>query len=410
VKISEQAGPIVSVTRYVRHLAVVSELVVAESSSVVRGRYTRPFVSISPNVLRESGYVQRASDGGLVFHAPDAEVIASDMFLHDHCFWVGNDPNDSTRTALHFQPAPHRRLADVAGVMWLDRQSAELRGISLTYTRIPLDIDAQQFKATLEFRRLPSGHRVVSQWAIKLPQFMTRETAPLQLGPVKVPGATRDDVIGIREEGGVVSVAGEIASGFGSVRGRVLADSQAPGAGAVLVTVVGTRRVTLADDSGAFAFDSLLPGNYTVLASRETSRAVTGALGVLHATVHRDAETSLRLRLESGERLVQTLCPGWNHRSSRGALHILVVDTAASRVVPEQDFTLHASWYERVGAEGVRVRQLSTPARTGSDGAYVSCAARDMQTLSLATDDSRSERWPVGQMRTGIAIVRHIIR
>lgn len=408
--LTERVGPLVSVTRYVRHLAVAGELVVAESSSTARGRYYRPFASIPAQVLHEAGYIQLASDGALVFHAPDADVIASDAFLQDHCFWVAGDHNDSTRIALHFRPAPHRRLADVAGVMWLDRQSAELRSIALTYTRVPLELDSDRFNATLEFRRLPTGHRIVSQWAIKLPLFRTQETQALRIGPIAVPGTTRQEVIGLREEGGLVSVDGERAPGLGSVRGRVIPDSQVPNADSVLVTLVGTRRVTFADASGAFAFDSLLPGTYTVIASRETGRTTPGALGFENAVVPRDSEGQLQIRLVSGERLVRALCPDWNQRSGRGAMHILVVDSAASRTIPQQDFNLHASWYERVAAEGVRVRQESTPARTRSDGAYISCALRDMQTLSVRIGDGRSRNWPVGQMRTGIVIVRHIMR
>jgi hypothetical protein len=38
----------------------------------------------------------------------------------------------------------------------------------------------------------------------------------------------------------------------------------------------------------------------------------------------------------------------------------------------------------------------------------VQCA--DMQTLSVRAGTDRSQDWSVGQMRTGIAIVRHVLR
>jgi hypothetical protein len=63
-----------------------------------------------------------------VFYAPDEQVLLSDRFVEEHCFQVARGEGSSEGLfGLQFSPAKRRNVNDIAGTLWVDSASAELR-------------------------------------------------------------------------------------------------------------------------------------------------------------------------------------------------------------------------------------------------------------------------------------------
>lgn len=135
----------------------------------VYGRH--PFRSVQASDLSMGGWVQRQGARGLKFFAPDAEVLLSDSFLNGHCFRLVRS-NSGTRRDLGiaFEPLPNRMYADISGVLWVDRQSAELLRLDYRYELLELPVETDLLGGEVEFDRLPDGGWIVRHWEIRTPE------------------------------------------------------------------------------------------------------------------------------------------------------------------------------------------------------------------------------------------------
>ncbi|MFQ5691006.1 MAG: hypothetical protein ACE5HQ_12130 [Gemmatimonadota bacterium] len=136
-------------------------------------------------------------NGAARYYAPDAGVLLSDEFLATHCLSVTE--NGGRWIGLRFDPVPDREVADVAGVLWLDRSTRELKRLEYTYTRLrqflrrnvlpPLVADIYDRAwpdrrvslyriplsgqdccgGSLEFERLWNGAWITRRWEIRTP-------------------------------------------------------------------------------------------------------------------------------------------------------------------------------------------------------------------------------------------------
>lgn len=140
-----------------------------------------PFRAIPVQDLVLGGFVQRIS-GTVQYYGPDAAVLLSDEFLRRHCFRL-LDTDDPTLVGLEFEPVADARVEDIAGTMWLDAASAELRRLDFRYENLDLGVDTRHLGGTIHFVRLPSGAWIVQHWAIRVPV--------LQLGPERRNSAGR---------------------------------------------------------------------------------------------------------------------------------------------------------------------------------------------------------------------------
>lgn len=142
------------------------------TSRSTTGFSDRPFASIPADSLARAGYLQQEPDGSLVYFAPDAEVLLSESFAELHCFHV-EPPSASHRdwVGVGFRPARERRgITDIAGTLWLDRESSELRVLELSYTPQPKEYAVANVGATVEFLRLGTGNWLVNRWVIRMPR------------------------------------------------------------------------------------------------------------------------------------------------------------------------------------------------------------------------------------------------
>lgn len=138
----------------------------------VYGRH--PFRSALPNDLAYGGWVQRQGSEGLKFYAPDADVMLSESFLRLHCFRLVRSRSEPGRLlGIEFEPVPGRRtgraVPDIAGVLWVDRGTAELRSMEFRYAHLELPVETDRVGGRVEFDHLPDGGWIVRSWEIRTP-------------------------------------------------------------------------------------------------------------------------------------------------------------------------------------------------------------------------------------------------
>jgi hypothetical protein len=138
----------------------------------VYGRH--PFRSALPHDLAFGGWVRRQGQAGLKFYAPDAEVLLSESFLGLHCFrLVRSEAAPGRLLGIEFEPAPGRRVGrpipDIRGVLWLDRETGELRSLEFGYARLELPVPIEPLGGRVEFDHLPDGGWIVQSWEIRTP-------------------------------------------------------------------------------------------------------------------------------------------------------------------------------------------------------------------------------------------------
>lgn len=180
--------------RFERERAVLEQPALAESTSIWSGYFVRPFGSIPADELAQRGYVVAASSDSVDYFGPDAEVLLGDVFLDTHCFRVREGgPDRPGLVGLAFEPVPRRSLPDVAGVLWIGKQTLELRSLEFAYTglRVPPSLPEGALGGFVGFQRLPAGPWVVEHWWIRTPR-LGRYTYPAP------------DIVGFRETGGRV--------------------------------------------------------------------------------------------------------------------------------------------------------------------------------------------------------------
>jgi len=128
----------------------------------------RPFAVRDAAFLATHGYVVGNENLGWMYYAPDAAVLLSDQFASSHCFQVVRDKDRKGQVGIEFKPTSARSVSDIAGVLWVDESTAELRELVFRFVNAGL---IERFKAGgfARFRRVPSGSWIVDSWALSGP-------------------------------------------------------------------------------------------------------------------------------------------------------------------------------------------------------------------------------------------------
>ena len=105
---------------------------------------------------------------GWTYYAPDEAVLLSDQFAATHCFQVVRNNERPGQVGIEFKPVRGRPVPDVAGILWVDESTAELRELIFRFVNAGL---LERFKGGghARFRRVPSGSWIVDDWAIRGP-------------------------------------------------------------------------------------------------------------------------------------------------------------------------------------------------------------------------------------------------
>lgn len=167
---TEHAEPLqVVAARWQREIDRSGLFVLAERRDSIVGRLPAPFRSLPAEELAARGYRREDGDGPW-YYAPDAEVLLSDSFLDTHCFRAVRGRGAARGlVGLRFEPVRGRAATDVAGTLWLDARSAELRHLEFVYRNLPRADDWPGVGGRIEFRRLPTGQWIVDRWRLRMP-------------------------------------------------------------------------------------------------------------------------------------------------------------------------------------------------------------------------------------------------
>lgn len=265
---------------YERARDVVS-LMVEEQTTWVRSGYGRsPFGSRSAEDLAARGYVRRLSGNVYQYFGLDAPTLLSDAFLDTHCFriWEPDAPEEGL-IGLGFEPIPTHHRPDITGVLWMDRETSELRYLEFEFTEHlhPVPIPAGPFGGRVDFRRLANGAWIVQRWRLRMPQLPA-----VALRGAGAPGSGRSysdrgrlsaDAIplGLRvwEEGGEVLYIDEpgpaaAEEGHAMVAGVVYDSTRARPLEGATVFVLGTGKVATTGADGRFRINGLPPGPHEI--------------------------------------------------------------------------------------------------------------------------------------------------
>lgn len=135
---------------------------------------SRPYYSLDADNLADSGYVRREGNEN-VFYAPDEAVLLSDRFVEDHCFQVARGEGVTEGLfGLRFAPPVRRSVNDIAGTLWVDSASAELRYLDFWYANSAFPyrvVGEDRSGGQVLFGRMRDGTWIVSAWRLRMPRF-----------------------------------------------------------------------------------------------------------------------------------------------------------------------------------------------------------------------------------------------
>lgn len=297
-----------TIISYARDVQPVSGTIIEQRASVQRGN-AAPWVAITPQEANARGYVRTDAAGTVTYHVPDLEVLLSPEFLEAHCFRVQSTAADS-HVELRFVPVRDRnRIPEIAGVLTMDRRTAELRRLMFEYVNIPADQRAAGAGGTIEFARATDGRWLIARWSVRMPVMDVREVA---VGSFGIPRRTERErfVSRVRIEGGELSFVTANADTIwarptSSIAGTVLDLRQRPVQRAS-VRLEGTRAEAMTDSGGHFRLYSLLPGDYVISVASPVLNAFDAGVRVplrLGAS-----DTAIALQVPATEHLLTTVC------------------------------------------------------------------------------------------------------
>jgi hypothetical protein len=168
-------------TQFARSLDRSGKEVISQESRSYEGPTLNPFVTLEPEELASAGY-RRTEGEEAWYYAPDAGVLLSDAFLDTHCFrTVRGRAGTRGLLGLAFEPVQGRRVTDVAGTLWIDPRTAELRHLDFLYRNLPREDDWRGVGGRVEFSRLPTGAWIVERWRLRMPAVGRRRGGRLVL-------------------------------------------------------------------------------------------------------------------------------------------------------------------------------------------------------------------------------------
>ncbi len=253
------------IVNYDRDLDVETLRVSGEERRYTRGVARTPVRSLPGEDLAENGYIRPTPANSWNFFAPDANAFLSDPFLDTHCFnLVQRFEGGEELIGLAFEPVRRREVPDIAGTLWLDRETAHLRYLEFRYTRLPWTIRDSRIGGRIDFEGLPNGAWIVRRWYIRMP-VVARDAMP-RWGEV----LPQDRLLSFKETGGEVieistldrrsiiqSQSGSISgSVWDSIRGGPLAGAE--------VLLSGTEHSTTTNTQGRFFLGSLPGGLFRI--------------------------------------------------------------------------------------------------------------------------------------------------
>ena len=440
--LSRDDGALELVARAFRRLLNESRTVTEEWVGLPRTTdAARPYLAASAENLARDGYVVARSDG-TDFFAPDEQVLLSDEFLATHCFETarGSDATEGL-FGVRFGPAERRGGNDIAGTLWVDSASAELRYLDFwhEFSGIPRQASGEdRTGGQVVFERQPSGAWIVSAWRLRMPRMKTDIVGGRILAAPTFAG-------GYEEVGGVITPRGAdtlppptvlisyrdllaptrvTGTVYDSLSGRPLGGAQvwlvpieppevmaaglAPAGGKLSVKPVADT----ADAEGRYDLTSIPAGMYRLA----FEHPALDTLGVL------PTRYDIRLRPGSaviGDLFVPTLrtlaagcpMPAGRAAAAHGGMVMGFVSSAADQR-PLSNALVRLSWSEltRTAVAANMAQSYSVETRTDTTGFYRLCGLPDSTIAIVQAAGPRSSTGEIPTQTGPLGIVRVNLR
>jgi hypothetical protein len=411
----------VTITRSDRTYDAGGSRLVADSNATQTGRSLNPFISKSPDSLAASGFADTTATGERVYWAPDADVLLSDAFLASHCLRAERAPEGlpgrGALIGVRFVPVAKRLgVVDIEGVLWVDRESAELRTLEYRYANASAVVDRAAAGGRVEFMRMPRGRWVAHTWSIRYPVVVTR----LEFAPV-VPGVRREqraseELRGIKVSAGAIdqiSRDGDVLweRGRVSFAVRVVDSLTAAPLGGVMVGLTSSNVATATDSNGLVIFDRIVPGTHVVRVAPPNLLAIGRAPALATIEVPAANDAIVVVRVPSVRQVVAERCGEQSLQWGEGMLFGKVArsDSSTARVAVVPVVIVSHTPYKLLGGGApLLVDQLHDAARIDPDGFAVCGVPRDAEVrvrrASAAPGTGVSVRFEAGAVAATVVV------
>ena len=385
-------------TLYNRSLEPQSLRILQDQRSVAQGLFDRPMRSISGDSLVKAGFWRAEDSDTLAFYGPDANALLSDAFQSGHCFeLVTGSGRNKGMHGLEFRPRRVRNMGGINGTIWIDAGNFELRFVEFRYTNLITIPRNPHLGGEVHFLRHESGAWVVRRWFIRMPQFPEVQPAAVMRGGV-VSTSRKAYLYRVIEEGGGLFTPGLVPwEKPGAIRGTVMdSTDQAPLRGTV-VSLSGTPYSVEVDSSGAFRFDSIPSGAYTLLASHRTYADFGQLVDDEPLNVVAGETYQSRMKAVSTSGLTAILCDGKKVEPPAATLRVLLTHIDSGTALkglrvwlrwpdPEQKESIDPTNPRSITKGDGRsddIRFLGIQSRTDMNGAVTFCGVPSGTRLDL---------------------------
>lgn len=358
----------------------------------------QPWTATSSRRLRQDGYVTLGDDDWITYHAPAIGTLLEDEFVEDHCFSVTED-SSSGRIGLAFEPtAARRRFAEIRGVMWIDRATAELRRMEFSYVNSQQSIADGLAGGWMDFGRLANGGFVIAHWELTLPVVrMQYERASGIRSRARVAEPILQALRIVGGEVAAVTVDGDTAwrAPRRPISGVVVTSESGAAVEGALVRVRGDGLVARTDPTGVFRVEAPAPGEIVIELLTDTLAAI-GASVAVPLTAVGNLENVVT-RLPSARDLARRLCAGASSRGRPGMIVGRVMGTNA----PIAFATVVADW----DADGDSTARRGRSGLTDQQGRFKLCGLPTLPLQVRATSRWGNSASAAVEMRDGLALV-----
>jgi hypothetical protein len=329
-----------------------------QRASVNTELVTKPWRELPTDSLHAAGYVAAGADDSTTYYAPGLDALLSNVFVEDHCFRL-TAADDTSRLGIAFEPTRvRRRVPEIAGTLWLDRASAELRDMDFHYVNVPR-VQGDRAGGMIEFVRLRDGTWTISRWNVAMPVIAVYRWL----------GAPEPRAVGLKTTGGELAVARRGSDTLWARPPIVLAGTvvdSASGAPVPLarISLHGTDSKGVTDTTGHFSIAGVMPGEYTL----EVRTLSLDSLGGLFEAplIVTDGASPVVVRAPTRRLLAIALCgkPRFGQPFTKDGILVGHVSLRGDTVPPAGAV---------VTAEWGRAGSVSLEATTDSRGAYHIC-------------------------------------
>lgn len=316
---------------YKRITTTTDERVTEQSTQLTSGYSNRPFIApAEASFFARRGFMQEDAAGRL-YSAPDADVLLDEDFAATHCFHIeGADPEHPGQIGLAFAPARGRdALVDVAGVIWMDRITPQLRSLDFLYTGLEPAATRARSGGHIEFRTMENGLTFIERWRLRLATLLVDERSRDVASGIPNERRNRADfrVADLRESGGVVLAASwpdgtNWRDSLSGLTGSVVQLHLPISIPAAVVSLSGTDAETQTSSNGSFELSPVVPGRYTVVVTDTTLAEYAAPRSTkLTADIVRGRLTTIRVELPPLVDVIRDVCR--EQRMPRGTSMII---------------------------------------------------------------------------------------